>query len=67
MSDREDGAWYVLDSHARRAIGYLSVALVKEGVLPGDFEIPRLLDLWGEALERTIEPDERSPVGAPEL
>lgn len=55
--------WYVLDTHCRRAIGYLSAKLVEEGHLAGDFESPRLLDMWGEALSVTMEVTEPSPIG----
>jgi hypothetical protein len=54
--------WYVLDSHTRRAIGYLGASLAESGDLPADFEQPRLLDLWAEALEATMQVDELSPI-----
>jgi hypothetical protein len=58
--------WYISGAHARRAVGHLSVALVEEGALPGDFELPRLLDLWGEALTATMSDDDEnlSPLDA---
>ena len=62
MSDVAGGDWFVSGAHARRALGHLSVALVEAEALPGDFELPRLLDMWGEALEVTMEPGEFSPV-----
>jgi hypothetical protein len=58
--DRESADWYILGAHARRALGYLGAALAQEGFK----NFQQLLDLWGEALERTMDPDERSPVGA---
>lgn len=66
-NDSENGEWYVSGEHARRAIGYLGVSLSKH--LPGDFEQPYLLDLWGEALEATTINDANSesvpsPIGA---
>lgn len=56
--DTEIG-WYISDSHARRAIGYLSAALPELH----DVDMPRLEEAWGEALEKTIDWDERSPIG----
>lgn len=55
--------WYVLDAHTHRAIGYLGAALAESGDLPPSFEQPRLLELWGEALQATMDVTERSPIG----
>lgn len=68
-TDSDSGAsdWYVLGAHARRAIGYLGAALSERGDLATDFEQPVLLDLWGEALQATMEPAEASPIGAPSV
>ena len=63
MSDDSESGWYVLDTHCRRAIGYLGAALAERGQLPVDFEQPALLELWGEALGQTMDPDEPSPIG----
>lgn len=58
--------WYVSDAHVHRAIGWLGVELVERGDLPGDFELPILLELFGEALEATLDvnDDVPSPIGA---
>jgi hypothetical protein len=58
--------WYVLGAHARRAIGYLGFSLIERGYLNQDFELPRLLDLWGEALTATMDGNERSPIAEQE-
>jgi hypothetical protein len=58
--------WYILGAHARRALGYLGASLAESGDLPIDFEQPRLLDLWGEALTATMEMGEKSPIHAEE-
>jgi hypothetical protein len=66
MSDSEsesDIGWYVSDVHCRRAIGYLSVKLVEDGHLRPDFKSPLLLELWGEALDKTMNVNEPSPIG----
>lgn len=66
-STKEDNptniSWYVSDIHCRRAIGYLSAKLVEDGYLQSDFELPLLLELWGEALEKTMDTMEPSPIG----
>lgn len=59
-SDTEGSDWYISGRHARRAIGYLTAALPELQAV----EVPRVAEAWAEALERTIDPDERSPVGA---
>lgn len=54
-----DIGWYISDTHARRALGYLSKVMPElHQVNPGT-----LLDLWGISLQQTIDPDERSPIG----
>jgi hypothetical protein len=58
----EDISHYVLMTHCNRAIGYLSAELVERGYLPGDFESPLLLDMWGEALNKTLDLSEQSPL-----
>jgi hypothetical protein len=63
MSDSGASDWYVLGAHTRRAIGYLGAELAERGDLPPDFEQPQLLEIWGEALEATMDTDERSPIG----
>jgi hypothetical protein len=64
----DDLGWYVSDRHCRRAIGYLSVALVERGYLSADFQLPFLLEMWGEALEKTMLEEDPSPIGPnPEL
>ena len=55
--------WYVSDVHCRRAIGYLSAKLAELGYLVPEFESPRMLALWGEALEETMNVTEPSPIG----
>jgi hypothetical protein len=62
MSTDLAGGWYVSGAHTVRAIGYLGVDLVDKGYLPQDFEMPLLLENWGEALVATIEDDDRSPI-----
>jgi hypothetical protein len=62
-----ESEWYVSGAHARRALGYLGVELAERGDLPDDFEMPVLLDLWGDALTATVDLDDEvpSPVHAP--
>jgi|GraSoiStandDraft_4_1057263.scaffolds.fasta_scaffold74606_3 hypothetical protein len=55
--------WYVSDVHCRRAIGYMSAKLVEDGDLAPNFQSPALLELWGEALQQTMDMDEPSPLG----
>lgn len=55
--------WYVSDVHCRRAIGYLGAKLADEGHLPPEFLQPLLLEFWGEALEKTMDVTEPSPIG----
>jgi hypothetical protein len=38
-----------------KALGYLGVSLVESGDLNHNFELPKLLELWDEALEATHE------------
>lgn len=59
----KDIGWYVTDRHCNRAIGYLSVKLAEEGYLPADFQSPLLLSMWGEALSKTMETSDPSPIG----
>lgn len=61
MSDERttDIGWYISDTHARRAIGYLSAALPELH----NVEMGRIADAWGEALAKTVEPGELSPIG----
>lgn len=65
MTDTVTG-WYVSDAHVHRALGYLGVELVQRGDLPGDFELPILLELFGAALGATMQVDDDvpSPIGA---
>jgi len=65
MEDNADNelGWYVSDVHCRRAIGYLSAKLVEDGYLPADFPSPLLLELWGEALQETMDTSGPSPIG----
>lgn len=58
-----DIGWYVSDVHCRRAIGYLGAELAGRGDLRLDFEQPRLLEIWGEALSATMDVTEPSPIG----
>lgn len=58
----EDISHYLLVTHCNRAIGYLSAELVEQGYLPADFESPRLLDMWAEALNKTLDLSEQSPI-----
>lgn len=56
----KDGiGWYISDTHARRAIGYLTTIV---GVL-NDYPVPDLASAWGEALEKTMDVNEMSPIG----
>lgn len=51
--------WYISDLHAKRALGYLSAALPElHGV-----DMPHLAEVWGEALEKTMDPNDPSPIG----
>ena len=65
--DSGNGEWYISGAHGRRALGYLGVSLVEQGHLASDFEQPILLDIWAEALEKTMLPEDNppSPIGAP--
>jgi hypothetical protein len=54
-----DIGWYVSDTHARRAIGYLSAALPELHSV----DMPCIAKAWGDALLATIDPNERSPIG----
>lgn len=65
--DVENGDWYISGAHGRRALGYLGAMLATEGIIPPDFEQPRLLEMWGEALGATmkVEDNPPSPIGAP--
>jgi len=65
--DDSNGEVYITGAHTRRALGYLGATLAERGYLPVDFEQPLLLDLWGEALEITMQIDDNppSPIGAP--
>lgn len=58
-----DIGWYVSDVHCRRAIGYLSAKLAEDGHVPPNFESPKLLEMWGEALSATMDVNEPSPIG----
>jgi hypothetical protein len=62
--DTGNGDWYILGAHARRAVGYLGAKLAEEDYLHPEFEQPTLLEFWGEALEATMDTEERSPIGA---
>lgn len=52
---------YISQSHGIRALGYLGAKLAEEGSLPEEFEQPRLLLIWGEALAATMQLDDYSP------
>lgn len=54
-----DIGWYISDTHARRAIGYLSGSVPELRNVP----VPVLAEAWGEALEKTLIWDEPSPIG----
>jgi hypothetical protein len=64
--DSENGELYITGTHARRAIGYLGASLASQGDLPLDFEQPKLLDIWSEALVATMQVEDNppSPIGA---
>lgn len=51
--------WYISDTHARRAIGYLTT-IVHE---LRDYPVPFLASAWAEALEKTMDWNEPSPIG----
>jgi hypothetical protein len=67
MSDSEIPAgeigWYVSDVHCMRAIGYLGAELVTKGYLSEDFEFPKLIEIWEDALRETMVMTEPSPLG----
>lgn len=64
MEDTEtEIGWYVSDVHCIRAIGYLGAKLAEDGYIPIDFEQPLLLKMWGDALQATMNWNERSPIG----
>jgi hypothetical protein len=56
---------YVSVTHTRRAIGYLGAMLAEGFYLNPDFEQPLLLEFWSEALHKTMDLNERSPVQLP--
>lgn len=60
---KSDIGWYVSDVHCMRAIGYLTVDLVKEGHLSDDFNMAMMVKKWGDALAATMVPTEPSPIG----
>ncbi len=66
MIERVDDTtdWYISRSHAVRALGYLSADLAQRGLLPADYELPDLLDVFERGLVACVEPDDRSPVDA---
>jgi hypothetical protein len=68
-SDSEsDIGWYVSDVHAARAIGYLRMDLERTGYLATELTVPKVLELWGQALTMTMDITEPSPIGPdPEL
>jgi len=51
--------WYISDTHARRAIGYLTAAVPE---LHG-ITVPWMATKWAEALKETMQTEERSPIG----
>ncbi len=55
-----DDGWYISGEHARRAIGYLTTS-VKE---LNKVDVPNLALKWGEALEKTLDDNEASPVNS---
>jgi hypothetical protein len=67
MDNRRDDTtgigWYVSDVHCREAIGYLCVELTRKGYLPVDFQSPKLLEMWGRALSKTMDASQPSPIG----
>lgn len=64
----DDIGWYISDIHCRRAITYLCAKLIEDGHLPPVFELSIFTDLWGEALQETMNMNEPSPIGPdPEL
>jgi hypothetical protein len=58
----EDATDYIAVAHCNRAIGYIWAELVDKGDLPPDFLAPQLLELWEDALKRTLDISEASPV-----
>lgn len=62
MTDDQTTGWYISDSHATRAVGYMGAAMVEKQWLVPDFIQPLLLALWGEALAATMQLDDLSPV-----
>lgn len=51
--------WYISDTHARRAIGYLA------GSVPelASVDVPRLAEEWAKAIQATLDWNEMSPIG----
>lgn len=60
MDNERDGiGWYISDTHARRAIGYLTAKLPQlNGV-----DVPYVASAWAEALVKTMDGNEPSPIG----
>lgn len=56
--------WYISRAHAVRALGYLGATLAEDGDLDPDFEQPKLLDVFENGLNATVEDDDLSPVDA---
>jgi hypothetical protein len=57
--DTSGVGWYVSDSHALRAIGYLTAAIPELH----NVDVPFVAEKWAEALTNTIEPSDPSPIG----
>lgn len=60
MSKVKSDGWYVSDAHCRRALGYLSYAIPELRAV----EIPTIAEEWANALEKTIDPEEASPINS---
>lgn len=56
--------WYISRAHVVRALGYLGATLAEDGDLDPDFEQPKLLDVFENGLNATVEDDDLSPVDA---
>lgn len=52
---------YISEQHARRAVGYLGIAMAVRGYISPFFPFAEMHALWDEALQTTTEPSEKPP------
>lgn len=52
---------YISEQHARRAVGYLGIAMAVRGYISPFFPFAVMHDLWEEAIKTTTEASEKPP------